>query len=78
MAAKRPIMSKWIFLAAALTSLGASAAELPSQHKEVAPPAAKRCSIGGQVGYLSADGQVCLRISGFVGAGVAAGSRPKP
>jgi hypothetical protein len=43
----------------------ASAAELPSRDAKPAPKA-RRCEIGGQPGFLAADGQTCVRISGYV------------
>jgi hypothetical protein len=56
-------------------SLGtAGAAELPS--RDAKPPAqkARRCEIAGRPGYLAADGQTCIRISGFVSGQVSGGN----
>jgi hypothetical protein len=54
----------------------AAAAELPSQAKkgkaEPAPQAQRTCNVGGISGVLTADG-VCVRLSGYVSTGVAAG-----
>ncbi len=52
-----------VFLLAASTD---QAAELPS--RDTKPPAAKakHCEIAGQPGILAADGQTCIRVSGYV------------
>jgi hypothetical protein len=52
----------------------ASAAELPS--RDAKPPAqkAKRCEIGGQPGVLTADGQTCIRVSGYISSQFTGGS----
>jgi hypothetical protein len=51
---------------------GATAAELPSMH---APPPkhGKSCRVGGMEGYYLAGSNVCVRMSGYVSAGVEAG-----
>jgi hypothetical protein len=51
----------------------AAAAELPSQHnKPKWSEPVKHCDIAGSPGVLAANG-VCVRISGYVAAGVGAG-----
>lgn len=54
----------------------AAAAELPSQGKKGKPDAPshaeKTCNVGGVSGMLTADG-VCVRLSGYVSTGLAAG-----
>ncbi len=53
------------------------AAELPSQAKKPKPPetarAVETCNIGGVVGVVAANG-VCVRLSGYISVGVAAGT----
>ena len=58
-------------LAVALFGMSlAAAAELPSQMKKARPPeAVKHCNVAGVTGVLAADG-VCVKISGYVSAGV--------
>jgi hypothetical protein len=48
----------------------AEAAELPSQMKKARPPeAVKHCNVAGLPGVLAVNG-VCVRISGYISAGV--------
>ena len=60
---------------AAFTST-APAAELPSQGKKATPPqrseAARKCNVVGMAGVVAANG-ACVRLSGFVTGGFAAG-----
>ena len=60
-------------LAAALAALGsvsAGAAELPTtKHTREAPPH-QSCTIGGMRGYLIPGTQTCLKISGYISGGV--------
>ena len=42
-----------------------NAAELPSRDAKPPPTKAKRCEIAGQPGLLAADGQTCIRVSGY-------------
>ena len=70
-------MRVWGF-AACFVSIGAglaAAAELPSRKADAPPPAAKRCEIAGKPGYLLSDGQTCVKLSGYISAGVQAGAR---
>ena len=50
----------------------ARAAELPTMR---APPPkhAKACRVDGMDGYYLADSRVCVRVSGYISAGVAVG-----
>jgi hypothetical protein len=51
----------------------AEAAELPSQMKNAKPrETVKHCNIAGSPGFLAANG-VCMRISGYISAGVSVG-----
>ena len=70
MAVKRSIACA---LAAIATGLSmASAAELPARSKKPDPgEAVKHCDIAGSPGILAANG-VCVRISGYISAGVGA------
>jgi hypothetical protein len=65
-----------IVFALAAMLMGASAAaaaELPSQNRKPRPSeAVKHCDIAGSPGVLAANG-VCVKISGYVAAGVSAG-----
>ena len=64
----------WLFVAPGLM-LGAScsAAELPTKLAKPKPAAkAEKCEIDGQPGFRVAGSDTCLRISGYVSAGVAA------
>lgn len=74
-AARRLAVFAAVALAASVSF--ARAAELPSQDKkgkpEAAPHAQKTCNVGGVSGVLGADG-VCVKLSGYVSTGVAAGS----
>jgi hypothetical protein len=65
------------FLIMAATFGAAHAAELPS--RDAKPPAqkAKRCEIAGQPGILTADGQTCVRVSGYVSSQATAGGALK-
>ncbi len=58
-------------LAALLAGVSiASAAELPARSKKVKPAeTVKHCDIAGSPGALAANG-VCVRISGYISAGV--------
>jgi hypothetical protein len=52
-----------VFLGATLCA--AQGAELPSRDAKPPPAKAKRCEIAGQPGILAADGQTCIRVSGY-------------
>ncbi len=59
-------MRKIATLAYLAASLGAAhAAELPSRDTKAPAAKAKRCEIAGQPGILAADGQTCIRVSGY-------------
>jgi len=47
--------------------------------RDAKPPAqkAKRCEIAGQPGILTADGQTCVRVSGYVSSQATAGGALK-
>ncbi len=51
---------------------GAGAAELPTM-RSPPPKHARPCRVGGMEGYYLAGSNVCVRVSGYVSAGVAAG-----
>ncbi len=53
-----------------------AAAELPTLRSEPAKQA-RRCRVGGMEGYYVAGG-VCLKVSGYVSAGVEAGKSWSP
>ena len=57
-----------------LSAATARAAELPS--RDAKPPAAKAkgCEIAGKPGFLAADGQTCIRVSGYVSGQVSGGN----
>ena len=63
-----------LFVLLVLFATAAHAAELPS--RDAKPPAqkAKRCEIAGHPGFIAADGQTCIRISGFVSGQVSGGN----
>lgn len=66
------------FVATALAAMGllvgrAPAAELPNMKAAPAPQRAKVCNIGGMTGVLTAGG-VCIKIGGYISAGVQAGN----
>lgn len=59
---------------AALIALQAvSAAELPMRQAKPEPQA-KKCRIGGQEGVILPGSTTCIRLSGYVSAGVAFGA----
>jgi hypothetical protein len=72
--ANRPAF--FVVLAAGIASaFSALAAELPSRAtKSAATPTAQTCEINGRPGVRIAGGDACVRIGGYVGAGVAAGN----
>ncbi len=53
------------FACLAVSVSTAHAAELPSRDAKPPPAKVKRCEIAGQPGVLSADGQTCIRVSGY-------------
>jgi hypothetical protein len=61
-------------LVAVISLVGSvAAAELPSQSKKAKPSdGLKHCNIAGVAGVWAANG-VCVRISGYISAGFAAG-----
>ena len=67
----RPLL---VFLCLVVALSAAGAAELPSRDAKSAPPKTKRCEIGGQPGFLAADGQTCIRISGYVSGQMTSGA----
>lgn len=67
----------WLaFVVLAVGASAAAGAELPAQVKSSKPPEhaqpVKKCNIGGIAGFVAANG-VCVRISGSVSTGFAAG-----
>jgi hypothetical protein len=64
--------------AVSLAVNGAYAAELPGREaKKGVAPKAETCDIDGRPGFRLPGGDTCMRISGYVSAGVtAAGSKP--
>jgi uncharacterized membrane protein (UPF0136 family) len=56
----------------ALVSTAAVAAELPTMRSEPAKRA-RSCRVGGMEGYYVAGSSVCVKVSGYVSAGVEAG-----
>jgi len=52
----------------------AHAAELPSRDTKPPPAKAKRCEIAGQPGVLAADGQTCIRVSGYISSQATVGN----
>ena len=63
-------MQKWIGTLglAFAVALPAAGAELPSKTTPPPPAAAKRCQINGKPGFVSADGQTCMAVGGYVSA----------
>jgi hypothetical protein len=61
-------------LFAMLGAAPAMAAELPTRQTKPAATPAKRCEINGKPGILAADGQTCLRFSGYVSGQVSVGN----
>jgi len=59
---------------ALLAASAASAAELPSRDAKPPTAKAKSCEIAGKPGFLTADGQTCIRISGYVSGQVTGGN----
>ena len=57
----------WMALASA-----AAAAELPTMRSEPQKHA-RTCRVGGMEGYYVAGSNVCVKVSGYVSAGMAAG-----
>ncbi len=71
MAAERRIALAVLAILASFTAL--SATELPSRNKKPKPPEAPRhCDVVGLPGVMAPNG-VCVRLSGYVSAGFAAG-----
>jgi len=58
---------------AAIAVAGASAAELPTTRSE-ASKNARKCHVGGMEGVLLPGSNVCMKVSGYVTGGVAAGN----
>jgi hypothetical protein len=52
----------------------ANAAELPTREAKPPQARAKRCEVAGQPGILTADGQTCIRVSGYIGSQVGVGN----
>jgi hypothetical protein len=65
------------WLAAICVVAPAGAAELPSRRPDPAPRKAETCEINGQPGYKLPGGDVCLRMSGYVGGQISAGNLAK-
>ncbi len=60
-------------MAAMTVAASVTAAELPARYGKAKPPdGLKHCNIGGVAGVWAANG-VCVRISGYISAGFAAG-----
>ena len=59
----------------AMVAVSAFAAELPSKNAKSAPPVKSRsCEIDGQPGFELPGSETCIRISGYISAGVTAGN----
>ena len=55
-----------VFTLVTASLAAATAAELPTRAKGEAALAMKACKINGKPGFLGADGQTCMAISGYV------------
>jgi hypothetical protein len=65
--------SRFVPVLGILTGFAASAAELPSRNaKPATPEKMQTCDIDGQPGFKLPGGETCMRISGYVSAGVTA------
>jgi hypothetical protein len=70
----RTNLTKGLLLVSLLAAMaGASAAELPTMRSEPVKNA-KRCNIAGMEGFLLPGSNVCVKASGYVTGGVAAGN----
>ena len=75
MAMARPLLITWLGLSAMMLSASAGAVELPTKlRKQDAPAKAQSCEIDGHEGVLIAGSNACIRISGYVSAGVTGGN----
>ena len=63
-----------LLMIATYAAAPAAAAELPTRQAKPATTPAKPCEINGKPGVLTADGQTCIRLSGYVSGQVAAGN----
>ena len=60
-------MLRSLISAAMMLALPASAAELPSRAQKSEPASeAKACEIKGKHGFLTADGQTCVVVGGYI------------
>ena len=78
MSVSRPVTALLPGLAAALgVAAFAQAAELPNL-KAPPPRPARACAIDGMKGFVAAGSETCVRISGYISAGVEAGGGRAP
>jgi hypothetical protein len=63
-----------LFLALAVASVSAQAAELPNKRAAPANDHVKKCNVGGMEGTVVAGTTICVKIGGYVSGGVEAGN----